>query len=169
MENPTKAEASIEPAIAALGLRYRPQHPFWGLKYFADFALLDEKLIIEVDGDSHDDPKQKEKDLLHELAVLKLGWRIGRVTNAEALSDPTRAVQAALGKARSLQTETATTQAEGRLLRLRKSSPSLLADAATKAKHLRQSNLAGAELRRQKIAQGAYPQRKRAAPAPGRK
>jgi hypothetical protein len=63
--HPTKAEASLETAVATLGEPYRTQHPFIALSHFADFALLDRKLTIEVDGDSHDRPDQKEKDLLH--------------------------------------------------------------------------------------------------------
>jgi very-short-patch-repair endonuclease len=90
--NMTPSEVALEPAIAALGERYRSQHPFLKHKLFADFALLDRKLIIEVDGSSHDTPKQKYKDALHELALHKDGWRVVRCTNEEAQSDPTGTV-----------------------------------------------------------------------------
>ena len=90
------AEQALEPAIAALGERYRHQHPFFGPKAIADFVLLDRNLIIEVDGDSHDKPSQKKKDLEHTLALKALGYETVRVTNEQALADPEGTVAAAL-------------------------------------------------------------------------
>lgn len=94
--NMTAAELALEPAIAALGERYRSQHPFLKYKHFADFALLDRKRIIEVDGASHDTPRQKKKDLEHMLALRSDGWDVIRVTNEQALANPSGTVAAAL-------------------------------------------------------------------------
>lgn len=94
--NMTPAERALEPAIAALGERYRAQHPFLGQKLFADFALLDRQRIIEVDGDSHDKPSQMKKDAEHELALTSLGWSVIRVTNEQAQANPVATVTAAL-------------------------------------------------------------------------
>jgi very-short-patch-repair endonuclease len=92
----TPAEVSLEPALAALGERYRVQHPFLKHKHFADFALLDRKRIIEVDGDSHDKPSQKYKDLQHMIALKADGWDVVRVSNEQALANPGGTVAAAL-------------------------------------------------------------------------
>lgn len=163
-EEPTEAEAALEPAIAALGERYRHQYPFWDFKYFADFALLDRKLIIEVDGDSHDRPAQKEKDLQHELKVLELGWRVVRLTNEAALEDPEFAVKAAIATDEiALDTVDVKTRLEAQLAQLHRNYPALLAAAAKRSKRRRQSALKGAAVRRAKKAAGAYPQRKREA------
>lgn len=102
-QNPTESEAAIEPAIAALGKRYRFQHPFFKLYHMADFALLDDKIIIEVDGASHSTNKQKLKDLKYRVALEALGWRVVRCTNEEAQARPTETVarllvQASLSK-----------------------------------------------------------------------
>lgn len=86
--NPTKAELALEPAIAALGKRYRAQHLFLGLKYIADFVLLDEKVIIEVDGASHETPEQRYKDARNTLALRRLGWRTVRCRNEDAIGHP---------------------------------------------------------------------------------
>lgn len=86
--NQTAAELALEPAIAALGRRYRAQHLFPKLRHVADFALLDDRLIIEVDGRSHLKPDQIRKDLKHTLALLDLGWRVVRCSNEEAEQDP---------------------------------------------------------------------------------
>jgi len=95
----TDAERALEPAIAALGERYRSQHPFWPLKIFADFALLDRKLVIEVDGSSHNKPSQRKKDLEHTMALQVLGWRVVRVTNEDATRCPADTVARALLRA----------------------------------------------------------------------
>lgn len=92
----TPSELALEPAIAALGERYRAQHPFLKHKHFADFALLDRKRIIEVDGDSHDTPRQKYKDLQHMIALKADGWDVIRVTNDAAKVAPVETVKAAL-------------------------------------------------------------------------
>ena len=93
---PTEAESALDPAVAKLGYAYRFQHPFWEYKYFADFAVLPLKLIIEVDGDSHDRPSQKEKDLKHALQVLDDGWVVARVSNELAVQNPGAAAAQAL-------------------------------------------------------------------------
>lgn len=82
----TPAEHSIEPAIASLGRRYRFQHPVWQLGVYPDFALLDDDLLIEVDDDGH---KRKRKEDAERTAKLnKLGWKVVRCTNQQALTDP---------------------------------------------------------------------------------
>jgi very-short-patch-repair endonuclease len=85
--NQTKAERALEPAIAALGEPYRAQHLFSGLRHVADFVILGRKLIIEVDGASHQEAKQAAKDKLHTLQLGRMGYRVLRCTNEEALSD----------------------------------------------------------------------------------
>jgi len=146
--NPTKAEAALEPAIAALEEPYRFQYPFMDIKYFADFALLDSKIIVEVDGASHDRPDQMEKDLLHEIQVLKKGWRVTRTTNEQALRSPEVAVAQALAeKHLSLDTETRVEQLTALLSRLHSDYPHLLVAAAKKAKHRAQRAKVGADTR----------------------
>lgn len=92
----TDSEEALEPAIAALGERYRTQYYFPKLSHFADFALLDRKRIIEVDGSSHDKPAQKKKDLERMLALQAMGWDVIRVTNEQSQANPSGTVQAAL-------------------------------------------------------------------------
>lgn len=170
-ERPTAAEAALEPAIAKLGERYRHQYPFWGLKYFADFALLDRKLIIEVDGASHDTPKQKEKDLLHELAVLELGWRVVRISNEAALANPQEAVKVALVTPPSK--EWREQWLKEALARLHQNYPSLLAESAKQSTRRSQSAIKAAQTRARRKAKAEKAVRadrpsRRAAPAPAR-
>ena len=147
--HPTAAEAAIEPAIAALGEPYRFQYPFLGIKYFADFALLDRKLIIEVDGYSHLSLAQREKDLIHEIQALELGWRVVRVSNADATECPEDSVAWAIR-----QTTSPVEELKARLAQLHQDYPELLAAAAKKATHRSRSAKAGAAARRRQPSPG---------------
>ncbi|MDR0328587.1 MAG: endonuclease domain-containing protein [Planctomycetaceae bacterium] len=65
------------------GLKFRRQHPI-GF-YVADFCCMQEKLIIELDGDSHDFTKQKDKDRTE--ALNKEGYKVIRFSNADVLDN----------------------------------------------------------------------------------
>lgn len=91
--NPTEAEKAIEPAVAALGVPYRVQHPIWALSYRLDFAIPSLKLAIEVDDPSHTGKAKKLKDKQRTAKLEAKGWKVVRCTNAEALSDPQAAVE----------------------------------------------------------------------------
>lgn len=97
--NPTPSEAALEPAIAALGIPYRAQYPFFKLKHYADFALPTRKIIIEVDGKSHLTNKQRLKDIRDTLGLEAMGWKILRCTNEEAQAHPTETVARLLAQA----------------------------------------------------------------------
>ena len=62
------------------GLRLQRQHPIG--PYFATFACLARKVAIELDGE--DDPQRLQ-------LMAQLGWRIVRVSAADAIDDPERA------------------------------------------------------------------------------
>lgn len=81
----TPAELRAESLICLLGKRYRAEHPFFGLRRIVDFALLDDRIIIEIDGSSHNLPVQRRKDLTSTLELEKQGWRVVRFSNAEIL------------------------------------------------------------------------------------
>ena len=75
---PTPAEHFLWQILRGgkLGVKFRRQHPLG--PYIADFFCDDLKLVIEVDGDVHDEPEQHEHDLAkdeylkaHELRVIR--------------------------------------------------------------------------------------------------
>ena len=65
------------------GLKFRRQHPV-GF-YVADFCCMQEKLIIELDGDSHDFSEQKDRDRTETLN--KEGYRVIRFSNADVFDN----------------------------------------------------------------------------------
>jgi very-short-patch-repair endonuclease len=56
------------------GLKFRRQHPIG--PYFADFACISKKLVVEVDGDHH--AFQGEADARRTAAMEREGWRVLR-------------------------------------------------------------------------------------------
>ncbi|MEZ6135333.1 MAG: endonuclease domain-containing protein [Pirellulaceae bacterium] len=70
------------------GLKFRREHPIdcW----IADFACVSRKLVVEIDGDYHDE--NTEKDLKRQRDLEHLGWKVIRFTaqdvelDAEAVS-----------------------------------------------------------------------------------
>ncbi len=97
--NPTPAEAAIEPAIASLGIPYRFQHPVWALGIFPDFVLLHERVVIEVDDRSHRQKAKMRADAERTAKLNKLGWRVVRCSNEEALSEPHNTVDRMMAEA----------------------------------------------------------------------
>ena len=68
------------------GAKFRRQHPI--PPYIADFACVEAKLVVEIDGRSHDDPQQAAYDATRTEALVKAGWRVLRVRDDEVLTDP---------------------------------------------------------------------------------
>lgn len=86
--NGTPAEHALEPAVASLGVPYRFQHPIWSISLFPDFALLEQKVIIEVDDDGHKKAAKVRADKERTAKLEAKGWRVVRCTNDEALTNP---------------------------------------------------------------------------------
>lgn len=84
----TPAERALEPAVAALGVPYRFQHPIWALGLFPDFALPKHKVVLEVDDAGHKKPAQRRADAARTAKLAKAGWRVVRCTNDEAETAP---------------------------------------------------------------------------------
>ena len=84
-ENPTKAEQILLNAIKAskLSNQFEFQHVIF--PYIVDFAFLNSQLIVEVDGEIHNQKSNSDDIRDHELA--RSGWRTLRFKNAEVLED----------------------------------------------------------------------------------
>jgi len=67
-----------------LGVSFRRQHPIGD--YIADFACLEKKLIVEIDGGQHAQ-EQKAYDEKRTVFLEKAGYRILRFWNNEALAN----------------------------------------------------------------------------------
>jgi len=68
-----------------LEYKFRRQHGI-GM-YIVDFYCPEKKLVIEVDGDSHNTVAQKQKDRQRDQDLHRIGCVVLRFTNEQVLTD----------------------------------------------------------------------------------
>jgi len=66
-----------------LGLQFNRQKPL--LNYIVDFICKEEKIIVEVDGVTHNEKKVIENDFKRQMELESLGFKVIRFTDAEVL------------------------------------------------------------------------------------
>ncbi|MFQ7113440.1 endonuclease domain-containing protein [Hallella bergensis] len=83
----TEAESFLWSYIRAnqLGIHFRRQHPI-GI-FIADFICIDQRLIIEVDGNIHNKPEQQEWDKQRTAFLESQDYRVVRFSNEQVLHD----------------------------------------------------------------------------------
>jgi very-short-patch-repair endonuclease len=74
-----------------LGAHFRRQQVIAG--FIVDFYCHKAGLVIELDGDIHEDDEQKENDAKRDKALNELGLRIIRFRNEEVLMDLSHVVE----------------------------------------------------------------------------
>lgn len=85
-QNPTKAEALLWENLrdSKLGFKIRRQHAI--SQFIADFICLEKKLIIEIDGEIHEE--KKDYDAGRTFMLEEIGYRVIRFTNEEVINKP---------------------------------------------------------------------------------
>jgi very-short-patch-repair endonuclease len=87
-KNATKAEALLWERLKKKqldGYKFRRQHPLG--RFVLDFYCHTPKLAIEIDGNYHEKPLQKEYDDLRTEAIETIDIQVLRFTNEEVLTD----------------------------------------------------------------------------------
>ena len=101
-QNSTNGEqilwAQLRLATKNTDLRFRRQHPLH--PYIADFACLKLRLIIEVDGISHNIRLEEDKSRDEHLA--KMGYEVLRFTNEEIVKNCDAVLSAILNRAEEI-------------------------------------------------------------------
>ena len=85
----TKAEREMWDILRdfrSRGARFRRETPVG--PYIADFAWLSAKLVVEVDGDSHETNAGKQHDRRRDAFLKAEGFQILRFDNAVVLANP---------------------------------------------------------------------------------
>ena len=72
------------------GFKFRRQHPIGG--YITDFACLEQKLLIELDGGQH--AEQSNYDAARTAALEARGFRVLRFWNNDVLTEMESVLQA---------------------------------------------------------------------------
>lgn len=65
------------------GNKFRRQHPVG--RYIADYYCHQSKLVIELDGEVHDDEEQKNYDIERDKFMEEVGLNVLRIKNEEVI------------------------------------------------------------------------------------
>ena len=88
-KNFTKSEACLWKYVLRSkqmkGYTFRRQRPV--INYIADFCCLPLKLIIELDGLTHNDASRQSKDELKDKTLIEHGFYIMRFSDSEVLNE----------------------------------------------------------------------------------
>ncbi|SFG53235.1 UDP-galactopyranose mutase [Prevotella sp. KH2C16] len=92
-KNPTEAESAFWELVSGkeLGVKFRRQHVIGN--YIVDFACLEKKLIVEIDGGYHSEDEQEKNDYLRSVELKSYGFTIFRIKNEEVISSPEAVVR----------------------------------------------------------------------------
>ena len=88
-KNPTDAERAAWTVLSDenLGYKFRRQHIIGD--YIVDFVCLEKQLVIEIDGEYHNEWEQQINDEQRTEWLHKRGFNVIRFTNAEVIAEPT--------------------------------------------------------------------------------
>jgi len=68
-----------------LGVKFRRQHPM--SSYIADFYCHKARLVIELDGEYHDNKEQQVYDKNRDIEMISLGIKVLRFSNHSVMKD----------------------------------------------------------------------------------
>ena len=87
-KNQTDAEGLIWQYLRNGQLGFKFYRQFGVDNYIVDFCCRNKKVIVEIDGDIHDEKDIKGNDLVRTKNLEDLGYKIIRFKNSEILNDP---------------------------------------------------------------------------------
>ena len=74
------------------GFKFRRQHPID--RYILDFACLEARLAIEIDGEAHDRGDRPSRDQTRDARLSEFGFRTLRIPARDVLGDPDAVIRA---------------------------------------------------------------------------
>jgi len=83
----TSLERQVESILKELDIEYIPQYPTHS-GFVLDFAIIDKKIAIEVDGKKwHSSKKAIRRDRFKDYQLKREGWRVIRIKEGEISKD----------------------------------------------------------------------------------
>ena len=82
------------------GIKFRRQFPLLG--YVADFACVEVRLVIEIDGIVHNMGEQPQRDETRNTVLATRGWTTIRIPAADVLKDAVSAAASVVALAGDL-------------------------------------------------------------------
>ena len=81
------------------GNKFRRQHALGS--YVADFVCLKARLVIEIDGDTHDSESRQARDAHRTTYLEKLGFRVLRFYNHQMVDELEAVIETIFAEVRS--------------------------------------------------------------------
>jgi type I restriction enzyme, R subunit len=97
-QTPTETEQAAWDLLRGLrsrGFKFRRQHPVG--PYIADFCCTEVRLIVELDGGVHGEPRQVRSDARRDAHLKSMGYTLLRLPNGIVLQAPDLFVQKVVG------------------------------------------------------------------------
>lgn len=85
--NPTEGEVCLWQWLKGKVEGYRFRRQFVIGEYIADFACIEAKLVIEVDGGYHSTEEQRVHDSMRTDVLNRFGYQVLRFTNEEVIAN----------------------------------------------------------------------------------
>jgi hypothetical protein len=86
----TLGDGWIAEYVVKTGMRHDSGYP---TSYKVDIANPERMIAVEVDGETHRNPKQKQRDQKKQALLETLGWTVLRFSNRECIQTPQQCVQ----------------------------------------------------------------------------
>lgn len=98
--NITKSEERVRKLLKELEMTFVFQHPFFDEWFFliADFYLPLERLIVEIDGNSHDERKVKQKEAKRLRWLRKQNIDVLRIKNKNTINMTAKQLESKIEK-----------------------------------------------------------------------
>lgn len=88
----------LRKACAGQNLKFRRQQPIH--PYFADFACMKAKLLVELDGPSHNDSQLKDEK--RDDYLRQQGYTVLRINNDDVMNNSNAVIEVVIRKAKIL-------------------------------------------------------------------
>lgn len=83
--NQTEAESVFWDVVKSNGLGQKCRRQYIIGEYIVDFFFRESKLIVEIDGEYHNNPEQKEMDRIRQDWLEHMGYHLIRFNNEDVL------------------------------------------------------------------------------------
>ena len=98
LKNMSYPEKCFQKILEDNGLdkKYLIYREYSAFPYFIDFAFINEKLAVEIDGSQHLEEERKKRDEEKDKLLMSKGWRILRITALDVVRDGAKALNCLL-------------------------------------------------------------------------
>lgn len=95
LKNMSYPEKCFQKMIEDSGLdkKYLIYREYSVFPYFIDFAFINEKVAVEIDGSQHLEEDRKKRDNEKDTLLISKGWRILRIAAIEAINYNTKVIE----------------------------------------------------------------------------